>query len=560
MKKMLFYAAALVVAAASAVGAQQQTDRQLLEQIRSMIDAHIAASPLPEPEPIPPVDPPDVSLACGGSIVSAYNEALPGASVLLQPGCDYPRASLSPRPDTDATHRITITTAGYASKGEGHQGRVTPADRPRMARIVSTTNEAALEIKNGPNAGNISVVGVAFTSNGSTTSTANSTVIRLGNGSETSLANVARHITFSEWLFEGNPAIGARRVIEANASDVLIEKGWCQEAFVSGQDNQCVAGWTGANDVTIRLNYLAAGAENIIIGGAPILAAELHPHNWVIEDNILHKPMRWQTDGVNRQVKNLFEIKFVTGVQVRRNLMVNNWVAAQNGIAVLISYATNGTCGPCGGIHDVVFEDNVVLNTVGGLSLGGYAYSDNTFTTEKLSNVVARNNYFETTGTGSNRTILVSNVFDRHDFRLDHNTFVNNASTDIVGSYGYVWKNTTAREPGGPMKGFWLTDNVFAQFGTYGITAPDAMHYGTGLSTFVNEDLQVSGNIFGGITASQLNTLNALKGAGDANQTALETDLRAALPVTSCGQYGIKGADCSRLHLVFALRSYLPEP
>jgi hypothetical protein len=313
--------------------------------------------------------------------------------------------------------------------------------------------------------------------------------------------------------------------------------------------------------VTVRFNYLAAGAENLLIGGSPITVPEMNPHDWIIEDNIMHKPLRWRADGLNRQVKNLFELKNVRRATVRRNLMVNNWPAAQNGMGALITYATNGTCPACGGIEDVVFEDNVILNSFGGLAIQPYAYAADTFTTKKILRLTIRNNYVQTYGTGSIRSVQIQNVWDRHDIRLERNTFINANTTILQGGYGYVWKNDIAREPGGPMKGLWVIDNVWTQFGAYGITAPDGFHWGTGLSTFVNEDLQFSGNVIGDVPATHLTRLNTLKAAGADNVSMTSADIRAKLPVDACGEVVTgKGADCSRLYLVFALKAYLPEP
>jgi hypothetical protein len=376
-------------------------------------------------------------------------------------------------------------------------------------------------------------------------------------------------VSIRQVLIQGSREFGQKRGIAANGQDIAISQVWCEEIFIAGQDTQCISAWNGGKRVRVDHSYLAAGAENILVGGAPTASAEMHPEDWTIEDNILHKPLRWKEDGRNRQVKNLFEVKFVHGLVARRNLLVNNWSSAQDGKAVLLHYTTNGPCPHCGGLRDVVLEDNVILNSPGGISFQGYSYQASHRSGEKLLRATVRNNYFVLTGAGSHRAIAIGNVLGRHDIRIERNTILHEASTWLVGDFGYGWTENT-RVRGGPMHGLWVIDNVISRNGRYGITAPSGSHYGEGIGPdgrepkrgpFVSEDLVIAGNVIGDAPPAHLANYNRHAPPDAKNVSASSDDLEQALGAKACGQWARgKGADCARLAPVFALLKRLPEP
>lgn len=111
------------------------------------------------------------------------------------------------------------------------------------------------------------------------------------------------------------------------------------------------------------------------------------------------------------------------------------------------------------------------------------------------------------------------------------------------------------------MKGVWLVDNVVTSNGRYGITAPDSEHYGTALARFVEEDLQIAGNVIGDAPEAHLAAYNEHADGGAPNVAASSGAMTARLPSDACGEWAPgKGADCSRLAPIFALRKLLPEP
>jgi hypothetical protein len=506
--------------------------------------------------------------ACADALQAALDTVPPGTTLTLDPGKVYEgKIVIKPKSGADAEKRLTITTRGWTDQGTGWDGLVTPADKPRLAVLRGAPrSNAAIEIRNGPTGGYINLVGLAFEA---TPAAGQGDVIRIGSDKETSAANMARHISIRQVLIEGSREFGQKRGIAANGQDIEIGQVWCEEIFIAGQDAQCISAWNGGKRVRVHHSYLAAGAENLLVGGSPTASAEMHPEEWTIEDNILHKPLRWKEDGRHRQVKNLLEVKFVHGLVARRNLLVNNWPAAQDGKAILLHYTTNGACPHCGGLRDVVLEDNVLLNSSGGISFHGFTYQASHRTGEKLLRVTVRNNYFVLTGTGSHRAIAIGNVLGRHDIRLERNTIVSDSASWLVGDFGYGWKDNT-RMRGGSMQGLWVIDNVVTRNGRYGITAPSGSHYGEGIGPdgddskrgpFVSDDLQIAGNIIGDAPAAHLANYNKHAPRGAENVSAPREAMIEKLTAAACAEWVRgKGADCARLAPVFALMKRLPEP
>jgi hypothetical protein len=493
---------------------------------------------------------------CARALQEVIDGVPAGTTITLDAGKLYEGTiTIKPKPGATPDRALTITTRGWADKGAGWNGLVTPADKPRMAVLRATAREnVGVSIENG--GGHVNLVGLAFEA---VPPAGQGDIIRIGSHKETDAERMARDISIRQVLLQGDRSYGQKRAIAANGQDIDIEQVWCEEIFVAGQDAQCVAAFNGGKRVRVRYAYLAAGSENILLGGSPIASASMEPEDWLIEDVILHKPLRWQQDGARRQVKNLLEFKFGKNITVRRVLAVNNWKAAQDGMALLLTYTTNGRCPQCGNLENVLIEDLVMLNVAGGISFQGYSWPRNSYSDGKLRHITIRNTYVHLAGSG--RALQLTNVLGRHDLRIERSTFVNNGVSWFTGSYGSAWTDKDTRVPGGPIEGLWVIDNVFATNGRYGVTAPDGRHEGSGLGAFVANDLQMSGNVFGDAPPRHLANYNRHVGNGAENVSGPSTEMLATLKARECGTWKVgTGADCSRLAPVFGLLKRLPEP
>jgi hypothetical protein len=496
--------------------------------------------------------------ACGEALQAAIDAAPAGATLTLEPGRVYEGTlTLRAKPGANEKQRLTITTRGWVSKGDGWHGLVTPADKSRMAVIRgSVRGVAAVDIPSGPSSGFVTLSGVAFEA---TPPAGQGDIIRIGSGRDTEVADLPRQIVIREVLIQGDREFGQKRGIAANGQDITIDRMWCDEVFMAGQDSQCIGAWNGGLRVSIRHSYLAAGAENIMVGGAPVRAAAMQPAEWTIEDVVLHKPLRWKQDGRNRAVKNLLEFKHGRQLVARRVLAVNNWRAAQSGRGLVIHYTTNGACPDCGGLEQVLIEDFVMLNVEGGVSLQGYSWQPDSQNARRLRDVSLRNLFVQIAG--GERLFEIANVRGRHDIRIERSTLINNGTGWLMGDFGQAWSDASTRGAGGPLEGLHITNNVIAANGRYGITAPQGHHYGQGIGQFVSTDLKIAGNIIADAPPEHLDNYNKHTAGGAANSGVARAALLERLSPAVCTTWQQdKGADCSRLAPVFALLKRLPEP
>jgi hypothetical protein len=496
--------------------------------------------------------------ACGAALQATLDQAPAGTTITLDAGKVY-EASLvvQPRRGAGDDRMLTITTHGWKAKGAGWDGLVTPVDRPRLAVIRGAPRStAALAIVDGEAAGFVTLRGLAFAA---TPPAGQGDLIRIGSGESDDPAKLPRRVVLEQLLIQGDRDYGQRRGIAANGADVSIAQIWCEEVFNPSQDSQCIGAWNGSHRVRVRHAYLAAASENIMIGGAPIAKAAMQPSDWVIEDVVLHKPLRWRDDGRNRQVKNLLEFKHGRNLTVRRVLAVNNWRAAQDGRGLLLHYTTNGRCPECGNLEQVVIEDFVMLNVDAGISLQGYSWQADSFSDGKLRDVTLRNLFVHVSGSG--RAIQISNVSGPHDISIERSTFINHGSSWLMASFGRSWRDDVSVGDGGAMEGLRVVDNVFAANGEYGVTAPDGHHFGSRLAEFVAARLQISGNVIGDVPAPHLTNYNRHRAGGEANRGVERSALLKRLSGDACGEWvPDKGAACARLQPIFGWRRLLPEP
>ena len=115
------------------------------------------------------------------------------------------------------------------------------------------------------------------------------------------------HIELDRVLIAGDPTVGQKRAIAANAAYVTIENSDIRDIKAAGQDSQAIAAWNSPGPFTIRNNYLEAAGENVMFGGADISIPGVIPSDITLENNILTKDPAWR--GSSWTVKNVLELK-----------------------------------------------------------------------------------------------------------------------------------------------------------------------------------------------------------------------------------------------------------
>ncbi|MGH9346589.1 MAG: putative Ig domain-containing protein [Vicinamibacterales bacterium] len=192
-------------------------------------------------------------------------------------------------------------------------------------------------------------------------------------------------------------------------------------------------------------------------------------------------------NGTRWQVKNLFELKNLRRAQIDYNLMENNWLQAQSGIAVLLSVRNQyGGCPQCI-VEDVTFEYNVVRNIGGGFSILGEDY---THPSQQTNNIRIRHNEFS----GLDRLVWGGNGYfvniseGPRDITVDHNTIISPNGRGVVSVTGP------------PVEGFVFTNNV-ARHNSYGIFGA-SMSYGNRAINYYFPNAVIRRNVLAGGRAS----------------------------------------------------------
>lgn len=487
---------------------------------------------------------PVVRVPADGDLQAAIDAAEPGTTLELTPGAVYRSAVVRKN-----TTRLTLTTARFAI---GDRAAL-PSDAPAMGAIQGSAGKSyGLWILGS----RITVRGVRFMHN---LPGGQGEMLRIGDSTNPTLADVPDEVTVQQLLMQGNPGneFGQKRAIAANGTHLLIDQSYVEDVWVPGQDSQCIAVFSTPGPITIRRNIMACASENILIGGTPPAGPAFVPSDILVEGNVLWKPLKWKGASPARVVKNLFEVKIGRRISVRGNWMQTHWRQAQPGPAIVLTMATNGACSYCD-MQDVTFADNVVWDVSAGLNLTGWQYSYAPGAGQAVRFVI-RNNLFVISRAewgGNGRPLIIGN--EPKDVTVDHNTFIHDGNAIVAGHYGRKWPFVDppleAKIPGGPVTGFVFTNNLTTH-GRYGFFTPEG-NRGVALGTYFPGAV-IAGNVFAGATPTMLGRYNAFA-ADSPNVGAADF---AALFVDFAGQnYCVRkpgaGADCSRLP--FALRALVP--
>jgi hypothetical protein len=401
----------------------------------------------------------DVRVVRGGEdLQAALDAARAGDEIRLEAGATFTGNFVLPvfDGDTPVTLRTDLPDAALPAARQ----RVTPATAARFARLASPNRSAA--VRTAPGAHDWRLMALELPN----TRDADGDIIQIGDGSaaQRDPAQVPHDIVLDRLYIHGEPQRGQKRGVALNGRAVTVRNCYISDIKAAGMDAQAIAGWNGPGPFTIENNYLEASGEVFLLGGGDPAIPNLVPTDVVVRDNYLTRPMAWR--GTKWQVKNIFELKNARRVRVERNLMENNWEAAQPGYAVLMTPRNQGGGCPWCVIEDVEFTGNVVRNSSAGINIAG---RDSPARSGQTTRVRIHDNLFTniTTRLGGNGWgILVGD--GPRDLAIERNTFEFDGTTLL-----YVY--------GSPkIAGFRFTGNA-APHGTYGINGADAS---TGTLTF----------------------------------------------------------------------------
>jgi len=328
-----------------------------------------------------------LNVPAGGDFQQALVNAQPGDTIVLAAGVTYTGQFTLPNKSGDAW--ITIQSSQLASLPAAGR-RVTPLHKPFMPRLVCSSCPV---LQTAPGAHHYRLIGIEFAPPPGFYAY---DVITLGSAGATTKEQQAHHIEFDRVYVHGDPLSGSKRGIALQSAWTTIQNSHFSDFKSDFQDAQAICGWNGPGPYRIENNYLEASGENIMFGGAAPSIQGLIPSDIEVLNNHFRKPPEWV--GIWR-LKNLFELKNAQRVTVWGNIFENNWVAAQNGYAILFTVRTcEAGDYSWSVVRDVTVTYNYLTNVVGGVNILGQDTGREACgggTAGQTSNIVIANNVFE---------------------------------------------------------------------------------------------------------------------------------------------------------------------
>lgn len=413
----------------------------------------VGAAQLPQRVPSVPGNLP--SLACtvtvpSGGLQAALNAARGGA-VLCLSGTHVGNFSVPAR--TDAGW-VVIRSAGTLPSG-----RMRPSLATNLAKLVSNNVLPAIQFQK--RAVRTLVLGVEITAT-PTLAPGNAPVslVSVGTGGETTLADLPTDIAFQQVYVHGTPTLHVRRAFMLNGGAQTVKDSWCDEIHAAGYDSQCTIAWNSPGPILIENNTLRAASENIMFGGADPVIPGVVATDVTVRKNHIEKPISWRGGGWN--VKNLIETKHSRRVLVEENVLQGSWLDGQVGYAMVLKSVNGGNCRWCVSA-DWTIRRNLIQNVGAGFSFAGRADQKIYQTDSTNTRMTVVENWMEPINiapySGDGRSVIF--VADNWDVNISGNTF------EPGGTIASVLFDLSS---GNPITNLAMSRNVLNR-GTYGLFA-----------------------------------------------------------------------------------------
>jgi hypothetical protein len=355
-----------------------------------------------------------ISVAAGGDLQAALDQAAPGDTILLAPGATYVGNFVIRR-------AVTIRTDGPLPLG-----RVTPAWAGHLAIVQSPNNGPALAT--GPSVAQIHLVGLEIGPNGHSGGTS----IAIGSITETDETRQPWDVVMDRLLIRGHPVNGQKRGLSLHGSHITVIRSHISDMKLQGQDTQAIWINNGWGPYTITDNYLEASGENIMAGGDTPRIDQLIPSDILIERNTLAKPLHWKLESWT--VKNLIEMKSAKRVTIRGNWLEGSWVSGQVGYGILLTPKDQYGKAPWTTVQDVLVEFNVIHEIGEALRILG---DDHVYPAVRARNFTIRHNLLvvdKDEHGGSGRCLVVGRAPQFVEF--SSNTCIANGAAAFYTYYG----------------------------------------------------------------------------------------------------------------------------
>jgi Right handed beta helix region len=359
-----------------------------------------------------------LTVAAGGNLQAALNEAELGDTIVLEAGATFTGRFTLPNKTTGSgwIYVVSSQLASLPSPGQ----RVGPNDAVNMPKIVSKAYENALVTV--ANSHHFRFVGIEFAP---VAGGALYALVVIGN-LDTSPATLPHNIVFDRCYVHGDPTVNDRRGIEMDGAYVAVVDSYISDFQEAGFDSQGLWAFNTTGPLQIRDNYIEAAGENVMFGGADSREAALVPANIEISNNYFFKPLSLLA--TKNTIKNLLEFKSAKQVLVTGNVFQNNPLSAQNGFAILIT-PRNGGNAPWSVTSDIAITNNTLINVGSGFNVAGQDNNHPSLLTERI---LIRDNLVGVTGLNGADGRALQFLAGGNDYTVDHNTIINSAPNSTV--------------------------------------------------------------------------------------------------------------------------------
>jgi hypothetical protein len=424
-----------------------------------------------------------ISVAAGGDLQAAIDEAQPGDVIELAAGSVFTGTFILPAKGTSSSWIVIRPASSVALPATGT--RMTPAVAAALRLPKILTNSGDNAIKTAISANHYRLVGLEISAD--PTLGQGYGLIGLGataSQGQTTVASVAHDLVLDRLYVHGTATLPLRRCIALNAASAAVIDSYVSDCHDAGSDAQAIGSWNGPGPFLIQNNYLEGSTENILFGGSDAAIAELSPADVTIRRNYISKPTSWK--GSRWAVKTLIEFKNAKRVLIEGNIIEHNWLAVWDGTAVTFKSVNQDGSAPWSGTTDVTMRNNIVRDAGSGMNLHGNP--ENTKPSIHMTRVAITNNIV--LGIKSDSFPGQGNGFflggDLSDITIDHNTVVWTGWGVAVNMEG---------DPAPPFHRLRISNTLFATVGGVGVQGQTLGYPGPSWAGFAPDGV-LTGNAF----------------------------------------------------------------
>jgi hypothetical protein len=409
------------VTAAVTLSAGPQTARLVMDSSGVNAVGNFDAMSFTGGSTVPPSGGTTITVPAGGNLQTAINNAQPGDTIALAAGAVYSGSFVLPA-KAGASY-ITIRSAAPDAALPANGVRIGPQHAAQLAKVQGGfAGQPAFTTAPGAHHYRLQFLEIVNTY-------AANDIIQFGEltSAQSSLGSVPHDLIVDRCYIHGNAGSGQKRGIALNSASTTIANSYISDIKSAQEDAQAIMGANGPGPFLIVNNYLEASGENILFGGADPYIQNLVPSDITIQQNHITKPLAWR--GQAWTIKNLIELKNAQRVTINGNLIENNWAAAQQGYAIVLTPRNQDNTAPWAVVQQVQFTNNVVRHVAAVFNVLGSDYINHSRTTNAIT---VRNNLFldisRANWGGSGWFML---TYGGYDITVDHNTLFTDGTSVV---------------------------------------------------------------------------------------------------------------------------------